>query len=128
MYTTINHIYFFVDINECKQGIHNCGEKAMCENTYSNFRCICPDGYSGNGTDCTGISMHIHVIIAMLKYEHHHFLNQKLMNALEIITALKIVFVKIPMGAMNVCAKMVKALKNQSAVYVCCSILNRYIY
>ena len=42
------------DINECKQGGHNCDMNATCDNTVGSFECRCNDGFTGNGTHCDG--------------------------------------------------------------------------
>ena len=39
------------DIDECAKDLHNCHEKASCNNTEGSFECECVDGYVGNGTD-----------------------------------------------------------------------------
>ena len=41
-------------VNECRLGLHNCHEKARCVDTYQSFKCICKNGYSGNGVECNG--------------------------------------------------------------------------
>ncbi|CAH3173567.1 unnamed protein product, partial [Porites lobata] len=30
-----------IHINECKDGLHSCGDVSNCENTYGSFNCIC---------------------------------------------------------------------------------------
>ena len=50
-----HHLFIFIDINECTQSSHNCSHNARCQNTVGSFRCICNNGYTGNGTQCTGL-------------------------------------------------------------------------
>ena len=48
-------LLFHTDIDECANDIlNNCHEDARCTNTEGGFNCSCNDGYSGNGTECTG--------------------------------------------------------------------------
>ena len=42
------------DINECKEGNHNCGSNAVCNNTNGSYNCTCKPGYEGSGYNCTG--------------------------------------------------------------------------
>ena len=42
------------DINECKEGTHNCSSNAVCNNTKGSYNCTCKPGYEGDGDDCTG--------------------------------------------------------------------------
>ena len=48
------HFHFFVDIDECTSGMHNCHAQATCQNTQSSFTCTCKSGYTGNGKSCSG--------------------------------------------------------------------------
>ncbi|XP_068182287.1 pro-epidermal growth factor [Antennarius striatus] len=43
-----------VDINECKEEIHNCDKNAECENSIGKYHCRCRDGYHGDGKTCQG--------------------------------------------------------------------------
>ena len=49
-------ISLFIDVNECKDNIHNCHLDAACQNSKGSFICVCHRGYVGNGTDCKGRS------------------------------------------------------------------------
>ncbi|CAH3184475.1 unnamed protein product, partial [Porites evermanni] len=42
------------DINECKEGTHNCSSNAVCNNTKGSYNCTCKPGYEGDGNNCTG--------------------------------------------------------------------------
>jgi len=44
-----------VDTNECdKEDSGGCSDLAICINTQGSFYCVCRDGYTGNGFNCTG--------------------------------------------------------------------------
>ena len=49
-------IFFFIDLNECQNGSHDCDQKASCTDTVENFTCKCDDGFEGSGKDgdCKG--------------------------------------------------------------------------
>ena len=43
------------DIDECADSsLNDCAMDASCTNTEGAFTCACNDGYTGNGTHCTG--------------------------------------------------------------------------
>ena len=42
-----------LDVNECENGDHNCGENALCTNTVEDFTCTCEPGFTGDGIDCS---------------------------------------------------------------------------
>ena len=44
------------DVNECKEGTHNCSSNAVCNNTKGSHNCTCKLGYEGDGKNCTVIS------------------------------------------------------------------------
>ena len=46
-------LFYSIDIDECSEG--TCGLSASCVNTNGSFTCECMVGYTGNGTQCTGI-------------------------------------------------------------------------
>ena len=46
-------IYYFLDLDECVTE-SPCHENATCNNTIGSYLCECNDGYTGNGTYCTG--------------------------------------------------------------------------
>ena len=52
----MNYSYFtFVDIDECAVNAwNNCDKNAYCNNTAGSYNCTCNNGYTGNGTTCTG--------------------------------------------------------------------------
>lgn len=43
------------DLDECASGDDNCSSIASCLNTNGSYTCVCPPGYEGDGTYCTGI-------------------------------------------------------------------------
>lgn len=44
------------DIDECSaNGTVICHNNATCDNTEGSYQCICKSGFTGNGTNCTGI-------------------------------------------------------------------------
>ena len=45
---------FFLDINECGNGNHDCDMNANCTNTNGSFVCVCNSGWSGDGVVCNG--------------------------------------------------------------------------
>jgi len=49
--------FFFLDLDECTTRLHDCHGEAKCINTDTErgFKCICPSGYTGDGTHCEGI-------------------------------------------------------------------------
>ena len=44
---------FQSDINECV-GMNECDSNATCTDVAGSFTCTCNQGYTGNGTTCTG--------------------------------------------------------------------------
>ena len=47
-------ILYYLDINECNNGYHDCSENASCVNTPGSFKCTCKPGYTGDGRLCLG--------------------------------------------------------------------------
>ena len=52
----IFYIFIFsTDIDECSSASGNeCDSNTNCTNTEGSYNCMCFNGYSGNGTTCTG--------------------------------------------------------------------------
>jgi hypothetical protein len=50
------HWVVFIDIEECEEEKHDCGENAVCVNEKYSFTCECADGYQGDGYVCNGTS------------------------------------------------------------------------
>ena len=51
---TLRCLNVVVDIDECTTNTHNCDPDASCINTDGSFNCTCNQGFSGNGTTCSG--------------------------------------------------------------------------
>ena len=45
---------YFLDVDECGNGNHDCDMKANCMNTNGSFVCVCNSGWSGDGVVCKG--------------------------------------------------------------------------
>ena len=41
-------------MDECSANLHSCQENNKCVNELGSYKCTCPDGYTGDGTTCTG--------------------------------------------------------------------------
>ncbi len=52
------HIVYVVDIDECKDALHDCHSQATCANTKGSFICTCNVGWSGSGQECSGRFIH----------------------------------------------------------------------
>ena len=47
-------IYSFIlewDVDECKEGTHNCSVAQTCSNRYLSYKCKCPRGFTGENCD-----------------------------------------------------------------------------
>lgn len=42
------------DIDECSTNTHNCSLNANCTNTDGSFKCVCKEGFTGDGNSCSG--------------------------------------------------------------------------
>ena len=52
----VHLVYFTTDIDECANDtLNNCSPNATCTNTNGSYTCICVNGYTGNGFNCTGM-------------------------------------------------------------------------
>ena len=47
-----------IDIDECALSGSKCHSNATCNNTDGSFQCTCNNGFSGNGTMCTGTKIY----------------------------------------------------------------------
>ena len=54
MFAFITLLIILIDIDECVADFNSCHMNATCQNTHGSFNCFCNDGFSGNGTICTG--------------------------------------------------------------------------
>ena len=67
-YNTLHFIYiFFSDINECLTA-DRCDENADCVNTNGSFICTCRDGFTGDGTTCTGTHFNVSAIYLLSSF------------------------------------------------------------
>ena len=46
---------FYVDVDECASGAHNCSNNATCTDTDDSYSCTCKSGYDGDGFNCTSM-------------------------------------------------------------------------
>ena len=49
--------FVIVDIDECNNASHKCDPNANCTNTVGSHSCSCVDGFTGNGSSCSGRSV-----------------------------------------------------------------------
>ena len=47
-------VFMWTDINKCSGKTHNCHLNAFCTNTKGSYRCVCKEGYTGDGKSCSG--------------------------------------------------------------------------
>ena len=50
----VQMIFILTDIDECSTKTHNCNLNANCTNTDGSFKCVCKEGYTGDGKSCNG--------------------------------------------------------------------------
>ena len=55
-----------LDMNECLDYNGGCARSADCINGDGSYRCICDEGFEGNGYDCVGKYTHNSVLISFL--------------------------------------------------------------
>ena len=54
-------LFFHIDLDECSEGIDNCGIHARCINVVGSYLCQCENGYIGDGISCLG-EWHMNVL------------------------------------------------------------------
>ena len=89
---------FQSDINECAEDIDDCEHN--CINTEGGYNCTCDDGYISLGSNCSGISVHIHCTPIVMMYS-----NQISMNVLKVLITV-ITIAPTLKEALNVYVKM----------------------
>ena len=47
-------LFLFLDLDECFSNLYDCQGITKCVNEPGSYRCICADGYTGDGKSCTG--------------------------------------------------------------------------
>ena len=47
------HVTCSLDIDECRNGNHDCDVNANCTNTVGSHTCTCKEGFTGNGRSCS---------------------------------------------------------------------------
>ena len=52
IFTDLLNIFFISDVDECLQP-NTCDQFAICNNTEGSFECMCIEGYTGNGLNCS---------------------------------------------------------------------------
>ena len=57
--TSVFIIFIITDRNECNTTTHGCHVNASCNNFDGSYFCQCNQGFTGNGTHCNGIYLHI---------------------------------------------------------------------
>ena len=75
---------FQSDIDECVEDIDDCEHN--CINTEGGYNCTCDDGYISVGSNCSGISAHIHCKRIVMIYS-----NQISMNVLKTLMTVSII-------------------------------------
>ena len=50
----LTFLFFWLDINECSDGSHDCDVNANCTNTVGSHDCTCKEGFTGDGRSCSG--------------------------------------------------------------------------
>ena len=57
------------DINECQLKTDNCDNYAVCNNTPGSYNCACKPGFTGDGKNCTGVSISLTELMFILDDE-----------------------------------------------------------
>ena len=53
----------FLDIDECAMELDGCSDYAACFDTEGSYICFCNDGYTGDGTECTGVCLQLYYLL-----------------------------------------------------------------
>lgn len=58
------------DLDECATEDHSCNPNANCMNTPGSYRCVCKEGFNGDGFSCSGETGEMHREMHIcIKYE-----------------------------------------------------------
>ncbi|XP_068245049.1 uncharacterized protein [Palaemon carinicauda] len=52
----LSQFYQRLSRDECRDGGHNCSKLARCEDKLIGYRCVCFEGYAGNGNQCQDVN------------------------------------------------------------------------
>ena len=94
------------DIDECAAE-SPCHSNGMCTNTPGSYTCACNDGYTGDGTTCTGMNISVIQLTFQLLFVlqllnslvyHSTFLHQILMNVLRSLLVIRMACVQTHLG------------------------------
>ena len=84
LYNRCLPIFLFIsDVDECSLRTDQCGINADCLNTIGSYSCTCKVGFSGDGINCTGLTL-----LFSTSDQFHFFINY-CVNSFQIIHFLK---------------------------------------
>lgn len=63
------------DLDECSNGTHMCNSNADCRNTQGSYRCICKEGFSGDGFFCSGHTYKTGILNHIICYLKHTWMH-----------------------------------------------------
>ena len=53
---------FFKDVDECLESLDNCdNSSAICTNTIGGFNCSCTNGFTGDGINCSSMTVFLSI-------------------------------------------------------------------
>ena len=56
------------DVNECLRNNGGCDVDAACLNTPGSFRCVCDEGFEGDGYRCKGVWDSVPILLVSLSF------------------------------------------------------------
>ncbi len=62
-------------MDECADGTDNCDRNATCADTVGSFMCNCSQGYTGNGTFCSGMLLLFFLTTAYIYQKFFHVIH-----------------------------------------------------
>ena len=78
MYIYIFIVLYSPDVDECTEADSICNVNAQCFNTPGSYRCICAEGYYGNGHTCDGEYQHLTTLSCMPMVSSHLLLKMEI--------------------------------------------------